>query len=214
MAPNKKKEILRFAEWFLDVMSERCLKQCGGSLPVFHYPVFRKFLKFRVKREFRVYEECLRLASVLCEVQCSVSENDIDDVIRESIHIDNRLKGDVVLLPLRLNFDYDRILYFRRKRLGKQVELFKRLLSVDDADDYNDMVRKALSPEEFLATNNDLVELYTEEAFIINSSLTSPVKIDSEAIAQKMYCSMLDVGIILNREIAGTIYSSPSGQGS
>jgi len=214
VALNKRKEILRFAEWFLDAMSERCMKKCGGSLPAFHYPVFRKFLKYRVKREFRVYEECLRLASVLSEVQCSVSETDIDDLIRESIHLDNKLKSDIVLLPVRVHFDYDHILLFRKKRIGKQVDLFKRLLSVDDPVDYHDMVRKAMSPEEFLSRNNELVELYAEEAFVINSSLTSPVNVDSEAIAQKMYCSMLDVGIILNNEIDGTIYAVPHKQGS
>ena len=213
MALNKKKEILRFAEWFLDAMSERCLKQCGGSLPAFHYPVFKKFLKFRVKREFRVYEECLSLASILSEAGCSVSATDIDEVVRESIQVDNRLKSDVVFLPIRIHFDYDQILLFRRKRLGKQVDLFKCLLSVDKPDNYHDMVRRAMSPEEYLSRNNELIELYTEEAFIINSSLTSLVNVDSEAIAQKMYCSMLDVGIVLNKEIAVTIYGMPCKQG-
>ena len=127
VALNKKKEILRFAEWFLDAMAERCMKECGGSLPAFHYPVFRKFLKYRVKREFRVYEECIRLASVLSELQCSVSETDIDDLIRESIHLDNKLKSDIVLLPVRVHFDYDHILLFRKKRIGKQVDLFKMM---------------------------------------------------------------------------------------
>ena len=148
----------------------------------------------------------LELATVLIEAKAAISESDIDEVMEGSFDLDKCLSRDIKFLPIRIHFDYDKILPLRRERARKQVALFMQLLSTDDARDYYDMVRKTFSKDDFLALNNELVELYTEEAFVINSSLSSIIDVDSEGIANRMYCSMLDIGIGINKELSDKIY--------
>lgn len=207
MVFNKEKEILKFAERFLYILSERCLKECGSTLPSFHYPVFKKFLMYRTKREFQFYKKCLDVASAMVSANCRISDHDVEDVVVDSIYLDDCLKRDIMLLPIRFCFDYDRILPLRRERIKKQIDLFRRFLSTGDVRDYNEMVRAAISEKDYATVNNELLELYAEEAYLVNSSLTSLVTVDSVVIAERIHCSMLDVGIGLNREIARKIYA-------
>lgn len=207
MGFDGEKEILRYAGCFLDTLVERCLKKCGSSLSSLQFPVFKKFLSYRVKRELQFYGLCLDLASVLTEADSVLKDHDLDELVEESIELDNRLERDITLLPLRIRFDYEKILPVRKERIKKQIYLFMQILSSDDAGCYHDMVRKAFNKELFLELNNDLLELYAEEAFIINASLKSLIRFDSVGMAHRMYCSMLDLGIGLNGETAGAIFS-------
>lgn len=197
---------MRFAGWFLNALSERCLKECGRALTAIQFPVFKRFLSYRVKRELQFYRLCLDLAAVLAEAGCDIRDMDIDEAIEGSIDIDNRLRRDIKLLPIRIDYDYKKIMPIRKERIEKQTSLFIRFLSTGDVIDYNEMVRKAFDRHEFLERNNDILEHYVDEAFIINSSIKSMVDVDSEAIANRMYCSMLDIGISLNKQIADSIY--------
>ncbi len=203
---DKEKEILRFAEWFLETLSERCIRYCGRAVSAVQQPVFRKFLSRRVKREYQFYRLCLDTASVLSEASMPLSEEDIEEVMEESIELDRRLLRDIRFLPVRIEFHYEKILPLRRERTRKLITLFMRLLATEGAEDYDAMVRKAFGKEEFRELNNEIVELYAEEAFLINSTIRSVIEIDSEALANRMYCSMLDVGIGLDREVADRIF--------
>lgn len=207
MAIDNETEILKFAERFLHVLMERCLKECGSTLESFYFPVFKKFLEYRVKREFQLYRKCLDVASALACSNSRASDRDIEDVVTESIYLDNCLMKDIMLLPIRIHYDYDKILPLRRKRIKNQVDLLIQFLSAGDARGYSEMVSLAISEKDYIATNNELTELHAEEAYLINSSLTSLVSVNSVAIAERMHCSMLDVGIGMNREIARTIYT-------
>lgn len=207
MAIDKETEILKFAERFLSALTERCMKECGSTLESFYFPIFRKFLEYRVKREFQLYRKCLDVASVLACSNSRASDHDIEDVVTESIYLDSCLMRDIMLLPIRIHHDYDRILPLRRKRIKKQVDLLIRFLSAGDARDYSEIVSLAISEKDYIALNNELTELYAEETYLINSSLTSLVSVNSVAIAERMHCSMLDVGIGMNRESARTIYT-------
>ncbi|NOZ26411.1 MAG: hypothetical protein GXO94_10035 [Nitrospirae bacterium] len=203
---DKETEIMRFAEWFLYALSERCIKYCGKAVSSVQFPVFKKFLFARIKRELQYYRLCLDTAAVISEAGGSVCDGDIEEIIEGSIDLDRRLKGDIRLLPIRIDFAYDKILPLRRERTRMLVQLFVKLLGSGATMDYNEMVRKAFDREVFLELNNEILELYTEEAFIVNSSIKSLINVDSEAIAHRMYCSMLDVGIGLNREMTDCIF--------
>ena len=204
---DKEKEIREFAEWFLKTLSERCIKNCGKIMSAVQLPVFKKYLSRRIKRELQFYELCLDTASVLHEAGVRISEADIDEIMEHSIDLDNRLQRDIRFLPIRIEFDYKKILPLRKERTRRLVHLFMRLLATDDAKGYDDMVRKAFGKEEFRELNNEILELYAEEAFIINSSIKSLINVDTEELANRMYCSMLDVGIGLDREIADRIFN-------
>jgi hypothetical protein len=205
---SKEKEILKFARWFLNSHSERCIQECGKIVTSLQFPVFKKFLSCRVKRELQFYRLCLDTTSVLTEAGCRACERDIGEIVEASIDLDDRLRRDMKLLPIRIHFDYNKILPLRKERARKQLNLFIRLFSIDDVCNYNGMVRTAFRKEEFLEIKNEILELYVEEAFIINSSISSRVKTGIDELAQRMYCSMLDVGIGLNREITDKIYSA------
>ncbi|GBD99222.1 hypothetical protein BMS3Abin07_01256 [bacterium BMS3Abin07] len=208
MALDKEKEIMKFAGWFLHALLHRCLKQCGRNISIIEFPVFKKFLTCRVKRELEYYRAYLDMAIVLCNAGAEASDRDIDELLEGSRDLDQCLSRDILFLPIRVHFDYDKILPLRRARATKQISLFKRLLSTEGADDYNELVRKTFTKEEFLDLHNEILELYIEETFIINSSLTSVINVDSEGIANRMYCSMLDMGRAMNREIAATIFGN------
>ena len=106
----------------------------------------------------------------------------------------------------RLSEPKGSILPLRRERAKKQIKLFQRLLATEGAEDYHDLVRKTFSKHEFTDLHNDILELYAEETFIINSSLTSVIDVDSEGIAHRMHCSMIDMGFKMNMELAETIF--------
>ncbi|MEC4686185.1 MAG: hypothetical protein VST71_10695 [Nitrospirota bacterium] len=203
---DKETEIMRFAKWFLYALSERCIKYCGKAVSSVQFPVFKKFLFARIKRELQYYRLCLDMAAVINEAGSGICAMDVEEVIEGSIDLDCRLKGDIRFLPIRIDFKYEKILPLRKERTERLIHLFVRLLGSVEAEDYDDMVRKAFKKEEFLELNNEILELYTEEAFVVNQSITSLVNVDSEAIAQRMYCSMLDVGIGLNRELTECIF--------
>ena len=169
-------------------------------------PVFKKFLNYRVKRELEFYRVCLEHASVLREAGTRLTQDDIEEIMDESISIDKKLLRDIRFLPIRISFDYQRILPLRRKRAQLQIELFYRLLGAKSSDSFSSMVKEVFSRKEYLDINNDIVELYSEEAFIINSTIKSIIKIDSETLAHNMYCSMLDVGFKLNRDFAKRLF--------
>lgn len=203
---DKEREIMRFAKWFLYALSERCIKYCGKDVSSVQFPVFKKFLFARIKMEFQYYKLCLDVAAAINEAGNSICDRDVEEVIEGSIDLDGRLKGDIRFLPIRIDFAYEKILPLRKKRTEMLILLFVKLLGSGEAEDYDDMVRKAFKKEGFLELNNEILELYIEEAFIVNQSITSLVNVDSEAIAQRLYCSMLDVAIRLNRELTDSIF--------
>ncbi len=205
---DKDREIMNFAGWFLHALLHRCLKECGKNIPAVQFPVFKKFLTCRVKRELEYYKQFLRLATILNDIKTGASEDDIDELLEDSRDIDRCLSRDILFLPTRVHFNYDEILPLRRRRAKKQVKLFQRLLTMEGADDYHDLVRKTFSKSEFIELHNDILELYAEETFIINGSLTSIIDVDSEGIAHRMHCSMIDMGFKMNRELAETVFAA------
>ncbi len=208
MSIDKEKEIMKFAGWFLHALLSRCLKECGKNISAIQYPVFKKFLKCRVKRELEYYGHYLDMAMILHEARVDASEGDIDELMEGSRDIDQCLSRDIMFLPIRIQFDYERILPLRRERAKKQVSIFKRLLSAADAKDYHDLVRKTFSKQGFLDIQNEILEVYLEETFIINSSITSVIDVDSEGIANRMHCSMLDMGFKMNTELVDAIFGA------
>lgn len=206
MGFDKEKEIMNFAGWFLHSLAQRWLKECGKNVSIIHFSVFKKFLACRVKRELQYYGSYHDLASALVEAGRQISENDINELMEESFDLDTCLKRDIKFLPIWIYFDYDRILPLRRKRAEKQISYFMRLLSTNGAADYHNLVRRAFSKKEFLELHNELVELYADETFIINSSVKSFFEVNSEVTAQKMRRSVLDIGIGLSRETAELIF--------
>ncbi len=205
---DKETEILRHAERFLQALTEYCLKECGGKLSPLEFPVFKKFLNYRIRREIEFNRLCLIHAAVLNETGTEITGGDLEELYEESRLLDGRLMRDIRFLPFRITMNYDEIRPLRMERIRKLVSLFQRLLSVDSPSDYPDMVRKAMSREEYLNINDEIVELYAEEAYIINSSIHSFFKTDTRSIAERMYCSMIDVGFTLNRKVAQEIYGT------
>lgn len=205
---RKETIIMKHAEEFLSALSRHCISHCGRNFSTVEMPVFKKFLNYRVKRELEFYRHCLEHASVLRESGTRLTSEDIDEIIDESIGIDKKLLRDIRFLPIRISFNYKRILPLRRKRAELQIRLFYRLLGASSSDSFSSMVKEVFSKKEYLDINNDIVELYTEEAFIINSTIKSIIKIDSETLAHNMYCSMLDVGFKLNRDFAKRLFDN------
>jgi len=169
-------------------------------------PVFKKFLSYRVNRELEFNEACLSIASVLYENNLKLTTEEIDELAETTKLLDKKLLRDIKLLPLRINFDYKMITPLRRKRIELLVSLFLALLRTEGTSSYEEMVYSAFDMNQYLDINNEILELYSEEAFIINSTIKSIIKIDTESLAHKMYCMMIDVGYKLNREIAERIY--------
>lgn len=202
---TKEKEIMKFAGSFLKSLSELCLQACGKALTAIQFPVFKKFLAHRIKREIEFYNLCLNIASVLVETNTKLTADDLNEIMDESICLDKHFKRDILLMPVWIEFDYDTILPLRRQRAKLHVKLFKKLLQTDESDYYS-MVRKAFEKQEFLDLHNDILELYAEEAFLINRALKSFVEIDTETTADRVHCSMLDIGFKLNRELAKKIF--------
>jgi hypothetical protein len=202
---NKEKEIMKFGEWFLSTLSERCLQNCGKSLSVIQYPVFKKFLAHRIKREIQFYKLCLDMASMLVETGTEIAIEEIEEIIEESMELDKRFKRDITFLPLRVNFDYDKIFPLRKSRTERQVNLFARLLRADGAD-YHQMAKKAFQKNEFFELHNDILELYAEEAFVINQSIKALIDFDAERTSHRVHCSMLDIGFTLDRQLADDIF--------
>lgn len=203
---DKEKEIMKFAGKFLHALLHKCLKECGGNLSAIQFPVFKKFLTCRVKRELEYYRHYLDKALVLHQAGVGLDDDDIEDLMEGSRDIDKCLSRDILLLPIRIKFDYEKILPLRKERAVKQVEIFLRMLDADGAKDYKEMVRMSFNREEFTDLNNEVLEIYAEENFIINTSLTSIIEVDSEEIANRMHCSMLDLGFRMNAEITGSIF--------
>jgi len=203
---SKKRSIMKFGEWFLRTLSEQCIQNCGSSLSAIQFPVFKKFLLMRIKREIQFYYICLDLAETLVETGTKLDEYEVEDIIEESTILDKKFKRDIMLMPLRVSFDYDVIVPLRRERTVFQVGLFTKLLR-SGGKEYEEMARIAFSKEEFLDIHNEILELYAEEAFIINLALRSVIDIDTEGTAYRVHCSMLDIGVKLNREIADRIFS-------
>ncbi len=191
---------------FLDKLTERCLLECSKVLIPFGVPVFRRFLQYRSQRELELNQQALETAEVLHTTGTGLSKEDIEDLLDASRSIDRKLQRDIFLLPIRITFNYDAILPVRRKRLELLTLYFKRLLDTCQRS-YKDMVRHALTRQSYLDINTDVVELYAEEAYEVNLGIRSPIKIDLEQMAQRIHCSMIDVGIKLIRQEAEEIYS-------
>lgn len=203
---SKKRSIMEFGEWFLKTLSEQCIQSCGRSLSAVQFPVFKKFLLMRIKREIQFYYICLDMAETLVETGTDLDEYEVEDIIEESMILDKKFKRDIMLMPLRVNFDYDVIVPLRRERTVFQIGLFTKLLK-SGGEKYEEMAQKAFNRDEFIDIHNEILELYAEEAFIINLALRSVIDIDAEGTAYRVHCSMLDIGVKLNREIADRIFS-------
>lgn len=197
---------MRFGEWFLSTLSDQCVENCGRALSAIQFPVFRKFLKSRIKREVQFYNVCLNMAEMLVDTGTNLDEHDVEEIIDESMELDRKFKRDITLMPVRVEFDYIVILPLRRERTRHQVGLFTKLLR-SGGQEYEDMARLSFDRTEFLDIHNEILELYAEEAFIINLALRPLIDIDTEGTAYRVHCSMLDIGFKLNREIAGKIFS-------
>jgi len=203
---DKEKAIIGFARRFYCTLTERCIKSCGRAMGTLELPVFKKFLSYRVNRELEFNEACLSTASVLYENNLALTTEEIDELTETTKLLDKKLLRDIKLLPLRISYDYKRIIPIRRKRIEILVNLFLSLLRTEGTSSYDEMVYRAFEMDQYLDINNEILELYSEEAFIINSTIKSIIKIDTETLAQRMYCMMIDVGYKLNREIAERIY--------
>ncbi len=203
---DKEKRILGFAEWFYSTLTERCIQTCGRAMGTLEQPVFRKFLNYRVNRELEFNKACISTASALHEHGLGLGGDDIEELLQTGKVLDKKLLRDIKLLPLRISFDYDKIIPLREKRIRLMVNLFLRLLNTEGTCSYDEMVRGAYDMKEYLDINNEILELYAEEAFIVNSTIKSVIKIDTEILSERMYCMMIDVGYKLNREIAERIF--------
>ncbi len=208
MSIDTEKEIMQFADWFLHTLFKRCLDECGRKVSVIQFPVFKKFLMHRVKRELEYHRDYLDLAVTLHQAGRQITEDDLDELIAVGRDIDQFLLRDIKFLPVKICFDYEKLTPLRRKRARHQVGLFQQLLATKDGADYHDLVRKSFgnNKERFLNLHNEILEIYAEETFIINCTLTSAMKVDSEAIANRMYCSMLDIGLQTNKEVADAVF--------
>lgn len=48
-------EIQRFKARFLNLLTERCLEECGRAISPLHYPVFKRFVNEKTKKELNLY---------------------------------------------------------------------------------------------------------------------------------------------------------------
>jgi hypothetical protein len=202
----KKSSIMDHGKDFLDRLTERCLTECSKVLIPFGVPVFKKFLKYRTQRELELNREALDTAEVLHSTGTNLSYEDIDELLQTSRFIDKKLQRDIFLLPIRINFNYEKVLPIRKRRLEILTTYFKMLLDTCQMT-YKEMVRRALSKKDYIDINSDVVELYAEEAYEVNLCIKSPVKIDLEQMAQRIHCSMIEVGMNILRQEAEEIYS-------
>ena len=210
MGFNRKKEIMDHVEWFLNTLARRFLSESRNTVSYVQYPVLNKFLLCRVERELQYYRSYQELASVLVETGSEITESDLDELMEDSFDMDRCFTRDIILLPIWIRYDYEKILPLRRERAKKQISLFMRLLSTDGATDYNDLVTRTFKKNEYLEMYDELVELYADETFIINSSLKSVVDVDSERISRRMHTLVLETGMRMNREMADLIFDKES----
>lgn len=205
---SKGDEIQRFNAKYLKLLTKRCLKECGRAVSLLHFPVFKKFVDERVKKDLSYYCLCLDLAMRLHEEGSLVSKEDIEWIIEDAKEIDKKFIRAISYLPLRLTMDYEKIDKFRKERTNLLVDLYLKLLKTgDESVTYNDMVKEAYKKKEFIELNNNLLDLYAEETFVINSSLKSLVSIDINGMANRLYCTMQDMGRGLNTDVAEEIYN-------
>ena len=197
-------------EWFLHALARKFLNEGRKSVSAVQYPVLRKFLTCRLKRELQYYRSYQEMASVLVEAGSAISESDLDELMEDSFDMDKCFTRDIMLLPVWIRYDYEKILPLRRERAKKQISLFMRLLSTDGATDYNDLVTRTFSKNEYLEMYDELVELYADETFIINSSLKSLVDVDGNRISRTMRTLILEIGMRMNREIVDLIFNNES----
>ncbi len=201
-----KNRIIQFEEKFLEELCRKCVEECGRSLTSIERAVMRRFLEARVRRERELNRECIEVSEMLKEIGCAVAEQDLEELIEKSMILDKKLLRDIRFLPIEVSFDYERIIPYRRERLKKQTGFFLKMLSSGTSRDYGEMARKAYSRDEYLEINDELIELYAEEAYLINSSLKTPFSIGRKDLAERMYCSMIDLGRRLIRERASIIF--------
>lgn len=205
---SKGDEIEKFNTKYLKLLTKRCLKECGRAVSLLHFPVFKKFVDERVKKDLSYYCLCLDLAMRLHEEGSLVSKEDIEGIIEDAKEIDKKFIRAISYLPLRLTMDYEKIDKFRKERTNLLVDLYLKLLKTgDESVTYNDMVKEAYKKKEFIELNNNLLDLYAEETFVINSSLKSLVSIDINGMANRLYCTMQDMGRGLNTDVAEEIYN-------
>lgn len=197
-------------EWFLHTLARKFLKECRKSVSPVQYPILRKFLTCRVERELQYYRSYQEMASVLVETGSAISESDLDELMEDSFDMDRCFTRDIILLPVWIRYDYEKILPLRRERLKKQISIFMRLLSTDGATDYNDLLKRTFGKNEYIEMYDELVELYADETFIINSSLESVVDVDSDRISRIMRTLVLEIGMRINREMADLIFDNES----
>lgn len=206
---SKSDEIQRFNTKYLNLLTKKCLKECGRLVSLLHFPVFKKFVDERVRKDLSYYRLCLDLALRLYEENSRVSREDIDDLLDDAKEIDKKFIKAISCLPLRLTMDYEKIDKFRRERTILLVNLYLKLLKTGDKKvSYKDMVNEAYKKKEFIELNNNLLDLYAEENFIINSSIKSVIPMDIDGMANRFYCIMQDLGRGLNTEIANEIYNT------
>lgn len=204
---SKCDEIQKFNTKYLNLLTERCLKECGRLVSLFHFPVFKKFVDERVKKDLSYYRLCLDLVFRLNDKGLRVSKEDIDDLLDDAKDIDKKFINAISYLPLRLTMDYETIDKFRRERTVLLVNLYLKLLKRGDENTtYKEMVKGSYKKKEFIELNNNLLDLYAEETFIINSSLRTLIPMDVNAMANRLYCTMQDMGRGLNTEVANEIY--------
>jgi hypothetical protein len=204
---SKCDEIQKFNTKYLNLLTERCLKECGRLVSLFHFPVFKKFVDERVKKDLSYYRLCLDLALRLNDKGLRVSKEDIDDILDDAKDIDKKFINAISYLPLRLTMDYEKIDKFRSERTVLLVNLYLKLLKRGNENiTYKEMVKGSYKKKEFIELNNNLLDLYAEETFIINSSLRTLIPMDVNAMANRLYCTMQDMGRGLNTEVANEIY--------
>jgi len=202
----KKSSIMTHGEEFLDKLTDRCLTECAKVLIPFGIPIFKKFLKHRTKRELELNQKALETAEVLHKTGTNLSEADIEELLEISQIIDKKLQRDIFILPIRITFNYEKILPIRKKRLEILTNYFKQLLDTCKST-YSQMVRNAMHKKDYIDMNADVVELYAEEAYEVNLGIRSPIKIDLEQMAERIHCSMIEVGMQIIQKEAEEIYS-------
>lgn len=185
--------IQKYGEMFLRELSFMCLEECGRNLSSVERSVMKRFLNARVRREAEFIKECLEMAETVRETGGELSTNDVDEVMEHSYTIDRKLLRDIRFLPIELSYDYNDINPFRRERIRKQTLFFLKLLGVSGGC-YEEIVRKACNDAEYLKLNEEILDLYAEEAYIINSSIRTPFMLVKKDLADRIYCSMLDIG--------------------
>jgi hypothetical protein len=204
---SKGDEIEKFNTKYLKLLTKRCLKECGRAVGVLQFPVFKKFVDERVKKDLSYYRLCLDLALSLHEESSRLSREDIEEILDDAKEIDKKFIKAISYLPLRMTMDYEKIDKFRKERTNLLVGLYLKLLKTgDESVTYNDMVKEAYKKKEFIELNNNLLDLYAEETFVINSSLKSLIPMDINGIANRLYCTMQDMGRGLNTDVANEIY--------